>query len=159
MAIVNNRPRSGTATTKEDSWLLSIDSRTFGAMIRARTEIAVRMMKALAARLEQANQQIELLLVKDANHRVVRCLRQLAGPHVEAEGPGVHIPITLESLASRVALEAEQVRDVVSRLRQARLVLTAQECGLEGEGFVVPEVGRLGEFLEFLQMKERLTPG
>ena len=162
MAVVNNRPRSGTATVKEDSWLVVIDSRTFGAMIRARAEIAVRMIKSLAARLEQANQQIEILLVKDANHRVVRCLRQLSGDRREGQvattavpGGGVLIRVTLESLASRVALEPDQVHEVVSRLRQAHLVLSPQECGLEGDGFVIPEVGRLGEFLEFLEMKER----
>src|SRR5262245_149505 len=58
MAILNNRPRSATATVVEDAVLLVIDSRTFEGMLRARAEIAVRMIKALAGRLEQANRQI-----------------------------------------------------------------------------------------------------
>src|SRR5450432_315206 len=49
MAIVNNRPRSASATVREDSWLLVIDSRTFEAMIRGKAEIAVRMIKSMAA--------------------------------------------------------------------------------------------------------------
>src|SRR5512144_2302711 len=40
MAILNNRPRSATATVVEDAWLLVIDARTFEAMIRAKAEIA-----------------------------------------------------------------------------------------------------------------------
>jgi CRP/FNR family transcriptional regulator, cyclic AMP receptor protein len=158
MAIVNNRPRSATAVVREDSWLLVIDSRTFEAMIRGKAEIAVRMIKALAGRLQQANQQIELLLLKDVNHRVVQCLRQLSetvGEHVEAGG--VLVPISLPFLASRVALDEAQVLEVVARLRQARLVLPAEEAGLAREGYLIPEPGRLLDFLEFLEMKDRFS--
>jgi len=44
---------------------------------------------------------------------------------------------------------------VIERLRTARLVLRAEDAGLEREGFLVPEVGRLLEFLEFLNLKDR----
>ena len=157
MAVVNNRPRSATATVREDAWLLVIDSRTFEAMIRGKAEIAVRMIKAMAGRLERANQQIELLLLKDTNHRVVHCLRQLADQGTPVQGGGLFIPITVQALAGRVALEDAQVLEVLTRLRQARLVLGAEEAGMTGEGFVLPEVGRLLDFLEFLEMKERFS--
>jgi CRP-like cAMP-binding protein len=156
MAIVMNRPRSATATVAEDAWLLVIESKTFEAMIRGKAEIAVRMIKLLARRLEHANQQIELLLLKDVNHRVVQCLRQLAereGRPVEASG--VYVPISLAALAGRVAVDEQQVNEVLGRLRQAHLVQLAEEAGIEAEGFVIPEVGRLVDFLEFLEMKER----
>ncbi len=156
MAIVNNRPRSATATVLDDAQLLVIDSRTFEAMIRGKPEISVRMIKALAGRLEQANQQIELLLLKDTNHRVVQCLRRLAEQRGQApSGTEVLIPVTLSELAGRVALDEEQVLEVIERLRVARLVMSAAEAGYDGEGFVVPEVGRLVDFLEFLEMKDR----
>jgi CRP-like cAMP-binding protein len=157
MAVVNNRPRSATATVREDAWLLVIDARTFEAMIRGKAEIAVRMIKAMAGRLERANQQIELLLLKDVNHRVVHCLRQLADQGTPVEGGGIFIPMTVTQLAGRVAVDEPQVLEVIQRLRQARLVLPAPESGLAGDGFVVPEVGRLLDFLEFLEMKERFS--
>ncbi len=156
MAIVNNRPRSATATVRTEACLLVIDGRTFEAMLRGRSEIAVRMIKTLARRLEQANQQIELLLLRDANHRVVQCLRQLAdgGSQVES-GAAAFIPISLPSLAARVALSEEDVAGVLLRLSEAKLVMPAAAAGVEGQGYVIPEVGRLLEFLEFLEMKER----
>jgi len=43
----------------------------------------------------------------------------------------------------------------MDRLRSARLVLMAEDAGIEGDGFIVPEVGRLLEFLEFLNLKDR----
>lgn len=158
MAIVNNRPRSATAVVRRHSRLLVIDGKTFEAMIRGKTEIAVRMIKTMAARLERANQQIELLLLKDANHRVVQCLRHLADESVgetEDVSSAVYIPISLDDLAARVALSEEEVADVLQRLGMARLVVHASEAGIEGHGYVVPEVGRLLEFLEFLELKDQ----
>jgi len=157
MAIINNRPRSATATVRSPARLLIIDGKTFEAMLRGKVEIAVRMIKTLARRLEHANQQIELLLLRDSNHRVVQCLRQLAG--IEAgtgeSGAAVFIPITLPGLAARVALAEEEVAEVLARLSEAHMVVTAAAAGVEGDGYVIPEVGRLLEFLEFLEMKER----
>ena len=157
MSIINNRPRSATAQVIEDATLVVIDPRTFEAMIRAKSEIAVRMIRTLAGRLEQANQQIELLLLKDTNHRVVQCLRRMAeqqGQTMQGSS-AVYLPVTLPALAGRVALDEEQVFEVMQRLESARLVMPARDAGIEGEGYVVPEVGRLVDFLEFLDMKER----
>jgi CRP-like cAMP-binding protein len=155
MAIVNDRPRSATAVVRRQARLLVIDGQTFEAMLRGKTEIAVRMIKTMASRLERANQQIELLLLRDANHRVVQCLRQLAEEQGSPDTTAVHIPISLDDLAARVALTEDNVADVMQRLATARLVLHASEAGLEGHGYVIPEVGRLLEFLEFLELKDQ----
>jgi hypothetical protein len=37
-------------------------------------------------------------------------------------------------------------------------VLLAEDAGIDGHGFIVPEVGRLLEFLEFLTLKDRFGP-
>jgi CRP-like cAMP-binding protein len=63
MSILNNRPRSATATCAEDARLLVVDARTFEAMIRGNAEIAIRMIQKLADRLAEANGQIERLLL------------------------------------------------------------------------------------------------
>ncbi|HTJ46713.1 MAG TPA: Crp/Fnr family transcriptional regulator [Kofleriaceae bacterium] len=163
MALINQRPRSATAVVRVPSRLLVIEPRTFEAMIRGKTEIAVRMIKTLAARLERANNQIELLLLPSANHRVVQCLRRLAEEQIAAAGAAaggnaenaIYLPVQLEDIASRVALPAHEVADIVERLYQSKLVVLAEDAGIEGPGYVIPEVGRLLEFLEFLELKER----
>jgi CRP-like cAMP-binding protein len=140
--------------------LLVIEGRTFEAMIRGKTEIAVRMIKTLAGRLERANQQIEILLLPTANHRVVQCLRRMAEEQLEAAGQAgveaaIYIPVQLEDIAGRVALAPHEVAEILERLKQASLVMTAEEAGIQGTGYVVPEVGRLLDFLEFLELKEK----
>jgi CRP-like cAMP-binding protein len=161
MAILNARPRSATAVVRVDSRLVVIEGKTFEAMLRARPEIALRIIKALALRLEGANQQVELLLLPTPNHRVVQCLRHMAEEQILLAGQSVSpgtailVPKRVEDIAVRVGLPIHEVIDVVDRLRAARLILMAQDAGIEGDGFIVPEVGRLLEFLEFLNLKDR----
>ena len=170
MAILNSRPRSATAVVRVDSRLLVIEGKTFEAMLRARPEIALRIIKSLALRLESANQQVELLLLPTPNHRVVQCLRQLAEEQIHLASAGTSRPLHLgagtaimvpkraEDIALRVGLPVHEVLEVIDRLRAARLVLLAEDAGIEGHGFIVPEVGRLLEFLEFLTLKDRFGP-
>jgi CRP/FNR family transcriptional regulator, cyclic AMP receptor protein len=161
MAILNGRPRSATAVVRTPARLLVIEGKTFEAMLRARPEIALRIIKTIAARLESANQHIELLLLPTANHRVVQCLRHMADEQITLAGtqlnPGtaVLVPKRVEDIAVRVGLPVHEVIEVVDRLRVARLVLMTEDAGIEGDGFIVPEVGRLLEFLEFLSLKDR----
>jgi CRP-like cAMP-binding protein len=161
MAILNSRPRSASAVVRTTARLLVIEGKTFEAMLRARPEIALRIIKALALRLENANQQVELLLLPTPNHRVVQCLRQMAEEQIQLAGAAVNagtailVPKRVEAIAARVGLPVHEVIEVVDRLRASRLVLLAEDAGIDGDGFIVPEVGRLLEFLEFLNLKDR----
>lgn len=161
MAILNARPRSATAIVRVDSRLLVIEGKTFEAMLRARPEIALRIIKALALRLESANQQVELLLLPTPNHKVVQCLRHMSEEQLLLAGSAVNpgtailVPKRVEDIATRVGLPVHEVIEVVDRLRSARLVMLAEDAGIDGDGFIVPEVGRLLEFLEFLNLKDR----
>jgi CRP-like cAMP-binding protein len=148
MSIVNNRPRSATATVLEDSQLLVIDARTFEAMVRGNAEIALRFIKKLAARLAQANAQVEVLLLQDLNHRVVHHLRNLAHTRGTPDGPGVRIQVTVDDISEMVGAKFEDVDACLRRLEQAKIFLR------DGDSLVIAEVGKLDQFLEFLEMKE-----
>jgi CRP/FNR family cyclic AMP-dependent transcriptional regulator len=161
MAILNGRPRSATAVVRTTARLLVIEGKTFEAMLRARPEIAMRIIKSLATRLENANQHVELLLLPTPNHRVVQCLRHMAEEQMTlagatfTAGTAILVPKRVEDIAGRVGLPVHEVIEVVDRLRAARLVMLAEDAGIDGDGFIVPEVGRLLEFLEFLNLKDR----
>jgi CRP/FNR family cyclic AMP-dependent transcriptional regulator len=151
MAIINQRPRSATATVIEESHLLVLDQPTFEKMIKDNTEIAVRLIKKLASRLEQANFQVELLLLKDVNHRVVHLLRRMAEESGVRQVEGIFIDISLYEIADRIGCADGEVAEIVERLSRARLL------SKRARGFVIPEVGRLQDFLEFLEMKDRFA--
>jgi CRP/FNR family transcriptional regulator, cyclic AMP receptor protein len=146
MSILNNAPRSATATCAEDSKLLVIDPKTFEAMIRGNAEIALRMIKKLAGRLQEADNQIENLLFRDASSRVVHFLAVAADRGVKTPA-GQKIEIAPRDLPARVGVKAEQVDEVLMKLLKARIV------SVHPDGLVVPDVAKLRHFLEFLQMK------
>lgn len=149
MAIINNRPRSATATVIEEAQLIVIDGKTFEAMVRGNAEIALRLIKKLAARLDRANQQVEVLLLADLNHRVAHHLRQLAAMSGVSDGPGVRVDVSVDELAGYVDATVAEVEAVLDRLARAHLV--DRELG----SIHIAEIGKLDQFLEFLEMKRR----
>ena len=148
MSILTNRPRSATATCAEASKVLVIDARTFEAMIRGNAEIALRMIKKLADRLQETNEQIETLLFSDASLRVVHFLTTAA--ERAPRGPTGHrVAVSPEELARRVGVRPEQADEAVRKLLRGKFV------EVERDGFVVADAGKLRRFLEFLQMKSQ----
>ena len=149
MAILNGKPRSATAVVSEDAKLLVIDSKTFEAMIRGNSEIALRMIKKLSARLQEADDQIENLLLKDHNSKVVHALARMAETMGTPVERGVFIRILPEELAAKVGLAVEKVNEVVAKLTKAKIVSATKE------GLVISDPTKLRKFLEFLEMKEQ----
>ncbi|HEU4383006.1 MAG TPA: Crp/Fnr family transcriptional regulator [Anaeromyxobacteraceae bacterium] len=146
MSILNNAPRSATATCSEDSKLLVIDPKTFEAMIRGNTEIALRMIKKLADRLQEADHQIENLLMRDAGSRVVHWLL-LQAEKAARGGGAARVETTAPALAARVGVKPEQADDILMKLLRGKIV------AVHPDAIVVPDVAKLRQFLEFLQMK------
>ncbi|MEI7705893.1 MAG: Crp/Fnr family transcriptional regulator [Deltaproteobacteria bacterium] len=147
MAILNDAPRSATATCVEDCSLLIVDARTFEAMVRANSEIALRMFQRMAARLAEANRQIEMLLLRDPRSRVVH--------YVIREGarrPGLPLKLSPAEMARELDVEPAQVADLIGTLQRSGLL-----SGEEG-AFSVPDLDRLRHFLELLQDDARSGP-
>jgi len=98
MSILNHKPRSAGAVVAEDAKLLVIDPKTFEAMIRGNVEIAVRLIKKLSDRLQEADEQIENLLLRDPNSRVVHHLWQAALKRGKETPQGKLVTVNLNEL-------------------------------------------------------------
>jgi CRP-like cAMP-binding protein len=148
MAFLNDRPRSATATCADDCRLLVVEPKTFEAMVRTNAEIAVRLIKKLAARLAEADDQIQNLLISDAATRVVHFLTT-AAERGERSPSGTRVAVPPRELAARVGVRADESDEALMKLLKAKVI------EVHPDGFLVPEVGRLRNFLEFLQLKVR----
>lgn len=155
MSLINNRPRSATATVIEDAQLLVIDHTTFASMIRGSTEIAVRMIKKLADRLAEANHQIELLLYQEPTHRIVRFLMGEASLQGTANALGTVIRAVPRDIAQRVGLDANEVYRVMDELVHARLLARTQTQ----DTFVIFGVGKLQDYLDYLDLRDNVQQG
>jgi CRP-like cAMP-binding protein len=143
MSILSGKPRSATATVAEDARLLVVDAKTFEAMLRANAEIAARMIRKLAERLQQADEQIENLLLPGVSMRLAHYLVRLA-----ERGP-VPVRVPVDELPGRLGVIQAELDLLVTRLAHAKVVSIADGT-LE-----VPDVGRLKQFLDFLHMKSQ----
>ncbi len=149
MSILNNKPRSATATVDEEAKLLVIDPKTFEAMVRGNAEIAVRLIKTLAERLQDSDDQIENLLLKDPNSRVVHFLINTSKRATPTVTGAVNIDLSVKDLAGKVGLEIEQTNEVLNKLIKAKLAQITES------GLMIHNPQKLREFLEFLGMKEK----
>ena len=149
MALLNNKPRSAGAVVAEDAKLLVIDPKTFEAMIRGNVEIAVRLIKKLSDRLQEADEQIENLLLRDPNSRVVHYLLQAAIKRGKETPQGKLVAVNASELHGRMGLTLAEVQEAVSKIAKARIIAVVPE------GIVVPDTGKMQKYLEFLEMKER----
>jgi CRP-like cAMP-binding protein len=149
MAILNNKPRSAGAVVAEDAKLLVIDPKTFEAMIRGNVEIAVRLIKKLSDRLQEADEQIENLLLRDPNSRVVHHFLTAAQKRGRDTPQGKLVTVNLNELHGRMGLSMEEVQEAVNKTAKARII------AMVPEGVVVPSIEKMQKYLEFLEMKER----
>ena len=63
MSVLERLPRTADAEALEDADLITINSQTFGEMIRSNPEIAVRMLRKYSMRMREFSDQLELLMV------------------------------------------------------------------------------------------------
>ena len=103
-----------------------------------------------ARRLDAANTLIEILMHKDPKARVILGLSREAAVAGD-QGPGgtIKLGIDVAGLGQQVGLGEEQVQAVLDRVMRLGIVKT------DASGITITDVGRLHEFLEFLEMQEK----
>ncbi len=149
LAILNGKPRSATATIVETTRCLLIEAKTLEKMVAGNAEIAMRLIKKLAKRLDSADALIEVLMHRDPKARIMLALARHADAFGEKTSDGILIRTRSEDLARDVGVDATAAADVMARLR--RLRLASEVPG----GIVVADVGRLQDFVEFLEMPQK----
>lgn len=149
MAILNNKPRTGTAVVVEDARLLVIDGRTFEQMVVSSAEIAVRLIKKLSRRLDAADALIDVLMRREPLARVVLGLVREAEYNGQPwpQG-GTLISFDREGFAAHLGLAMSELEAVLPRLVRLGLVTEA------AEGLVVADANRLREYLAFAEQRK-----
>ncbi len=150
MAILNGKPRTATATVVETTRCLVIEAKTLEQMVARNAEIALRLIKKLAKRLDSADTLVEILMHRDPKARVMLALARHADAFGERTEDGVRVRTSTGDLAREVGVDLAIAEEVMARLRRLRLV--GDE---EGGSITVADVGRLQDFLEFLEMPKK----
>jgi CRP/FNR family cyclic AMP-dependent transcriptional regulator len=144
MAILNDKPRSASAETLEDSDMLVIDRKTFDAMLRSNVEIAIRFIKRLADRLREANDQMEALMIRDNTSRLVSILAKQV-----REGKGGAMTISIDDIAGMAGIESGQVRMILEKLANVRILTMTPD-----EKVAISNQEQVDRLLRYLEMRE-----
>jgi CRP/FNR family cyclic AMP-dependent transcriptional regulator len=147
MAILNGKPRTATATMVEAGHCLIISAKTLEAMVAKNTEIALRLIKKLANRLASADALVEILMHQDPRVRVILGLERWADASGQPTDQGIVVRLGAGELADDVGVDRSVAEDVLTRLTRLRLLQP-----LSDDTWLISDVTRLQDFLEFLQM-------
>jgi CRP/FNR family cyclic AMP-dependent transcriptional regulator len=143
MAILNDKPRSASAETIEDSDMLVIDRKTFETLLRSNVEIAIRFIKRLADRLRETNDQMEALMIRDNTSRLLNILAKLVR---EKKGA---MSIFIEELAGMAGIEGEQAKLILEKLASVRILTLSAD-----EHVSIANQEQVDRLLRYLEMRE-----
>lgn len=153
MAILNNKPRSATVEVIEDGNLLVIDRRTFETMIRNNVEIALRMIKKMASRLQEADNQIEILLIRNDFQRVIYSLKKLIREVGIETRDWLRIDYDYSPVefAGMVGLSVTNVNQIMEKLVKGNFI------SFKDGKIVITNKKRFQELLKYIELKDRFA--
>jgi len=141
MAVVTGRPRSATAEVVEEAELLKVPADKLQEMVTGAGEVAIRLIRHLAERLDNANRFIDALLEDDITARVVLELQEVLQSAEGSTAPDV----TDKELALKLGVDKNDVRVALRRLTRVGVVEVSS-------GFVlIKDKARLADFLDFVR--------
>ncbi len=148
MAMLNNRPRSASATAMNDARLLAFDKPAFENLVLNNFGVALRIIRTLTQRLQEADTLIENLLYIDPESKVINTLVQTAYDEgIETES-GFLVRTNPDKISSRSGVIPSTLRDIFADLVERGLI------DLKREVIIIPDVQKLRRLLKFIELKD-----
>jgi CRP/FNR family transcriptional regulator len=138
MGALGSRARSTRAVAASDARVLALDRETFEGMCAERPEIALRMIRRLAARLTDLEQRLAALGADDLLRPVVRVLVRRA----EGAVAGAKVATTLRELAGDSGLTMLEAHRALGQLLERKRVR------LQDDALVIPDLEALSATLD-----------
>lgn len=151
-ALADGAVRPSTAVALSDGIMLALDRPALRAIVERYPELSERILSQLVRRLRDAEDQIEVLMLRDTQSKVVSALLKMAqarGPVADGAGP-VELVLSPVELSSRVGLDVETVKRTVQRLRDQ------QYLRIVGERVEIPDVEALRRLYSLLGTTEEI---
>ncbi len=153
VALLQGSVQHTTAVALEDAVALALDRATFRQVLSGSPEVGARMLEQLIRRLRDAEDQIEILMVRDQHSKVVIALVKLAQQQVGSEerpNGQVVLPVSPLELSAQVGLDVDTVKRIIMQLRESGYVR------IQDEKVELPDLEHLRELYSLLGVKEQL---
>lgn len=144
-ALIAGATRSSTAVALTDVVALALAESTFRALLTNNAAIAARVLQQLVRRLRELEDQIEFMMIRDTQSKIVSALLKLA-----AGRSGSVLQVTPMDLSSRVGLDIDTVKRTVQQLRDGEYIK------ISDERLEVPDVEALRKLYNLLGVKDEV---
>lgn len=148
-ALLDSALRTCSAIALTDGVALALDQETFRRLLEGNPPVATRLVQQLVRRVRDAEDQIEIMMLRDTQSKVVSALIRMAQSDAEP-GKACVLDISPMDLASRVGLDLESVRRAVQHLREGQYIRVVDEH------VEIPDIGALNELFALLSLKEEV---
>jgi CRP-like cAMP-binding protein/ribonuclease BN (tRNA processing enzyme) len=149
MSLICNQPRSASVRALTKVRVYTFDRPAFEQMIRQNYGVAVKIIRMLAQRLQEADVHIENLMYPDSESKLINTvIRAVEDEGIETKA-GFLLRISPEQLATRTDLPMNELKRILAKLIEAKLIAFR-----EGQ-FEVPDLKQLKKFLAYLELKQK----
>lgn len=145
-ALLDGATRSSTAVALSDGVSLVFDRPSLRQVVERFPALSERIMTQLVRRVRDAEDQIEVLMLRDTQSKVISALLKMSR---SAAGPA-ELSVSPVELSSRVGLDVDTVKRTVQRLRDQQYVK------IVGERIEIPDLEALRRLYSLLGSKEEL---
>jgi CRP/FNR family transcriptional regulator, cyclic AMP receptor protein len=145
-ALIDSAARNSTAVALSEGTALVLDRTTFRPLLEHYPSIAIRLLEQLTRRVRDAEDQIEIMMIKDNQSKIVAALLKL----VQRSTGAAEITISPVELSTRVGLDVETVKRGVQRLREQQYIRIVDER------IEIPDVDSLRRLYVLLGTKEEI---
>ena len=139
MSVVVGGGRGARAVATEDTSALELDGETLEAMCMERPEIAIRIIRRLAARLIESERRLTAVGMTDLIRPVISVMLRMAEADPEQ---GLRIATTLRGLAEEAGVSILEAYRVLEQLLDRKLVRLVDDV------LIAPDVETLSNYFE-----------
>ncbi len=144
-ALLSGVTRSSTAVALTDGVALALAESTFRTLLSNNPPIAGRVLQQLVRRLRELEDQIEFMMIRDTQSKIVSALLKMSGGR-----SGAVLQVTPMDLSTRVGLDIDTVKRTVQQLRDGEYIKISEER-LE-----IPDAEALRKLYNLLGVKDEI---
>lgn len=155
-ALIRGAARSSTAVALDDVVTLAFDHATFEQVLATSPEVAGRVLNQLIRRMRDAEDQIEILMLRDGQSKVVVALLKFAQQELALaqengrDSSQISLTVSPLELSAQVGLDVDTVKRIVAQLRETGHIR------IQDERVEVPNLDSLRDLYTLLGIKDQL---
>lgn len=148
-ALLVGTQRTSTAVSLSEVVVLALDPETFNTLLQGSSAVASRLIQQLVRRLRDAEDQIENMLLRDHQSKVVNALLKLASESGRTTG-SAQVSVSPLELSARSGLDVDTVKRTVLQLREGQYIRIVEEK------VAIDDLDALRRLFTLLGMKEQV---